>query len=98
MTACHCKRCGIVTKHRECLGSDTLGTKGRFYCEVCGMERWYAKRFGAGDFPELTFEENEMIHEARSCGFAICFPSYPTAKNQAEMTLKAAREHLAVMK
>ncbi len=85
MTACYCKKCEIITKHRP---SDSPSW---FYCEVCGTERHYAKAFGAGDFPELTHEENEDIHEARANGFGACFMAFPDAEAQARRTLEAAR-------
>lgn len=89
MTACYCKKCGIATKHRVVNSQSKLVS-----CEVCGMERWYAKAFGAGDFPELTPDENEIIHEARAFGLGLCFPAYPDANAQAQATLKAARDWL----
>jgi hypothetical protein len=92
MIACHCKKCMITTKHRPVISQPNW-----FYCEVCGEKRWYAKSFGAGDFSELTHDENEIIHEARAHGFASCFPAFPTAKYQAMRTLKAAEEFLAKM-
>jgi hypothetical protein len=61
---------------------------------VCGRERWYAKKFGAGDFPELTEDENEIVHEARACGYGSCYPAYPTAEAQARSTLAGARKWL----
>ena len=89
-TACMCKKCEIVTKHRP-----VVGQPNQFYCEVCGVERWYAKVYLAGDFPELTFDENEVIHEARAHGFGSSFPAFPTAKDQALATLEAAQKFLA---
>ncbi len=99
MTYCHCKRCEIITKHQLCPESDRnvrglYARGGRVYCEVCGTERWYAKAFGAGDFPELTHDENEIIHEARTKGFGSSFPAYPDAEAQARNTLNAAKKHL----
>ncbi len=88
MTACHCKKCEIVTKHRH------AKEPNRFRCEVCGTVRHYAKAFGAGDFPELSHDENEVIHEARACGFGASFMAYPTAEAQARRTLAAARRWL----
>lgn len=84
MVACHCKKCGIITKHRP------AGEPDRFCCEVCGTERCYAK--AAGDFPELTFDENEAIHEARANGFSSFFPAYPDATTQVQNTLRAAKK------
>lgn len=46
------------------------------------------------DFPELTARENQIIHIARDHGFAGFFPCYPTAKAQAENTLRAAQTYL----
>ena len=87
-TVCHCKKCEISTKHRPTEDPNI------FQCEVCGAERHYAKKFGAGDFPELTLDENEVIHEARAYGFGACFPAYPDAESQARRTLDAARKFL----
>lgn len=92
MTACHCKTCGIITKHRP--HRPSAKQPHWFVCEVCGTERWYAKAFGAGDFPELTHDENEVIHEARALGYGPCFPCYPTAEAQARNTLAGARAFL----
>jgi len=61
---------------------------------VCGEKRWYAKSFGAGDFPELSDDENEIIHEARAFGFGSSFPAYPSAEAQARNTLAAAKKFL----
>lgn len=88
-TACMCKKCETITKHRPVVTQPNW-----FYCEVCGTKRWYAKKFGAGDFSELTFDENEIIHEARAFGFGSCFPAFPDAKTQATNTLNAARRFL----
>lgn len=89
MTACHCKTCNIITKHRPLAEKPSW-----FVCEVCGTERRYAKAFGAGDFPELTHDENEIIHEARALGFWYSFAAYPDATAQAQNTLKAAKLYL----
>ena len=88
MTACHCKTCNIITKHRP---HRPVAKPTWFVCEVCGTERWYAKAFGAGDFPELTHDENEIIHEARALGFGYSFAAFPDATAQAQNTLKAAK-------
>lgn len=86
---CRCRACDLVTKHQPttCAGSQ----EGIVACEVCGRDRWYAKKFGAGDFPELTDAENEVIHEARTAGFGSCFPCFPDAETQARRTFEAAR-------
>jgi hypothetical protein len=47
-----------------------------------------------GPFPELTFEENEEILEARSWGYWSQYPAYPDAEAQARATLKGARNYL----
>lgn len=80
-----CKKCEAITKHR-------YAGLGRVECEVCGTER-DGKKIN-GDFPELTWEENEIVHEARACGFASCFPCYPTAEAQARNTLAGAKRFL----
>jgi hypothetical protein len=87
---CLCKKCETITCHRI----DGSRPRGLVYCEVCGTERWYYKAFGAGDFPELTQDENEVIHEARACGFGSSFPAFPDSESQARYTLVAARRWL----
>lgn len=87
-TACRCKKCDIITRHRS------TEDPAVYQCEVCGTVRHYAKRFGSGDFPELTTDENEIIHEARACGYGSCFAAYPTAEAQARRTLAGARKWL----
>lgn len=88
-TACHCRQCDSITRHRR------QGDDSRFSCEVCGTERWYAKAFGAGDFPELTHNENEIIHKARAHGYGPCSAAYPTAETQAQSTLAGSKKFLA---
>ena len=88
-TACHCKTCNIITKHRPVIEQPNW-----FYCEVCGTKRWYAKAFGAGDFPELSHDENETIHQARAMGFGSCFAALPDAETQATRTFEAAKRFL----
>jgi hypothetical protein len=39
---------------------------------------------------ELTGEENEIIFEARACGYAAYFPAYPDVEAQARRTLAGA--------
>ena len=92
MILCHCKKCQYLTAHRY---TGARGPEDRIYCEVCGQVRWYALRFGAGDFPELSEEENEIVHEARALGFGASFICYPDAEAQARRTLRAARRFLA---
>jgi hypothetical protein len=48
-------------------------------------------------FPELTEEENDEIFCARLAGFGSCFPAYPTAQAQADLTLAAARKYTAAV-
>ena len=86
---CHCRKCNQVVQHNR------TEEANRFQCVLCATVRFYAEQFGAGDFPELTFDENEDIHEARATGFAISFPAIPDAKSQAKQTLRAARAWLA---
>jgi hypothetical protein len=83
-----CKPCERITQHQQ------TEERGRVQCVICGAVRWYAKDFGAGDFPELTEEENETIHEARVCGFGVSYPAYPTAESQARSTLAGAKKWL----
>lgn len=85
---CRCNKCDLKTAH------DKTESKGVVRCQVCRTLRHYYKPFGAGDFPELTDDENETIHEARACGFGSSFPAYPTAESQALSTLKAAQKWL----
>jgi len=80
-----CKTCNAITRHR-------YAAPNRMKCEVCGTER-DGKRYN-GDFPELTEAENDIIHEARACGYASCYPCYPTAEAQARSTLKGATNWL----
>lgn len=45
-------------------------------------------------FPELTEDENEVVFEARACGFASFYPALPDAEAQARNTLAGARKWL----
>jgi hypothetical protein len=54
-------------------------------------KRKYLKNRGWHPFPELSYEENDIILRARINGFAICFPASDT---QAANTLRLAKEFL----
>ncbi len=45
-------------------------------------------------FPDLTVEENRIVHDAREKGFAVFFPAYPDRRTQAMNTLRAAVAYL----
>ncbi len=45
-------------------------------------------------FPELSSQENSIITDARLRGYAAFYPSFPSAKAQAENTLAGARAFL----
>jgi len=49
----------------------------------------------ASCFPELSYEENEDILQARAWGYAVFFASMPNAAAQARNTLAGARQYLA---
>ncbi len=80
-----CKQCNAITRHR-------YAGPGLLQCEVCGTERQGKKNHGA--FAELTEDENEVIHEARACGFSVFYPCLPDAETMARNTLKGAQEWL----
>lgn len=82
----HCKTCCYVTKHRP-------DKPGHMRCKVCGTQR--EGLHVHGDFPELTDEENAIIHEARAQGWASFFPAVPDARAQAGKTLAEAKTWLA---
>lgn len=84
----YCRSCKAFANHVECLRD------GLVECMKCAQIRHFASRFGAGDFPELTAEENETIHEARAAGYVSCYPAYPDAEAQAQKTLAGARKWL----
>lgn len=79
---CFCNRCATKTTHAVGTDHDIV------CCWVCGDKRWHWN--DGGDYPELTFAENQIVHEARAKGFCTFYSAVPSAKAQAINTFLGA--------